>query len=66
MKNIRQISEWIKKYPDCTQSDSKKNDQYLKIVMNAMSGGTVEEQESNINKIIKNLAKEVVINKKNT
>jgi hypothetical protein len=66
MKNIRQISEWIKKYPDCTQSDSKKNDQYLKIVMNAMSGGTIEEQESNINKIIKNLAKEVVINKKNT
>lgn len=64
MKNIRQISEWIKKYPDCTQSDSKKNDQYLKIVMNAMSGGTVEEQQSNINKIIKNLAKEVVINKK--
>jgi hypothetical protein len=34
--------------------------------MNAMSGGTIEEQESNINKIIKNLAKEVVINKKNT
>jgi len=64
MKNIRQISEWIKKYPDCRDSDSKKNDQYLKIVMNAMSGGTVEEQQSNINKIIKNLAKEVVINKK--
>jgi hypothetical protein len=62
-KNIRQISEWMKKYPDCTQSDSKKNDQYLKIVSNAMSGGTVEEQKNNINKIIKNLIKEVVINK---
>ena len=62
-KNIRQIAEWMKKYPDCTQSDSKKNDQYLKIVSNAMSGGTIEEQRNNINKIIKNLAKEVVINK---
>lgn len=62
-KNIRQISEWMKKYPDCTQSDSKKNDQYLKIVSNAMSGGTVEEQRNNVNKIIKNLIKEVVINK---
>jgi hypothetical protein len=35
----------------------------LYIVSNAMSGGTVEEQKNNINKIIKNLIKEVVINK---
>jgi hypothetical protein len=62
-KNIQQISEWIKLHPDCLDSESKKNDQYLQIVSNSMSGGTIEEQKSNINKIIKNLAKEVVINK---
>ena len=62
-KNIRQIPEWMKKHPDCKQSDSKKNDQYLKIVMNAMSGGSNEEQNSNIDKIIKNITKTVIIEK---
>ena len=62
-KNIRQIPEWMKKHPDCKQSDSKKNDQYLKIVMNAMSGGSGEEQNSNIEKIIKNITKSVIIEK---
>jgi hypothetical protein len=62
-KNIRQIPEWMKKHPDCKQSDSKKNDQYLKIVMNAMSGGSGEEQNSNIDKIIKNITKSVIIEK---
>ena len=62
-KNIKQISEWVKKYPDCREADSRKNDQYIKITMNAMSGGTKEEQEKNISKIIANIAKEVVIDK---
>jgi predicted metallo-beta-lactamase superfamily hydrolase len=35
----------------------------LKIVSNAMSGSTVEESAKNINKIISNVAKEVIINK---
>ena len=36
---------------------------YNKIVMNSMSGGTVEEQQDNINKIVKNVTKAVVIDK---
>lgn len=64
-KNIKQITEWVKKYPDCRDSESRKNDQYIKITMNAMSGGTKEEQVKNINKIISNIAKEVVIDKQN-
>lgn len=62
-ENIKQISNWVKENPDCKESDSKKNDQYMKIVSNSMSGGTKEEQNKNINQIIKNLAKEVVITK---
>jgi hypothetical protein len=61
--NIRQISEWRKKYPDCCDPDSTKNDVYLNIVSNAMSGGTSEEQMKNYEKIISNVAKEVVIEK---
>jgi hypothetical protein len=62
-ENIKQISEWRKKYPDCTDSDSRKNDLYLNIVSNAMSGSTVEEQSSNYEKIITKVAKEVIIEK---
>jgi hypothetical protein len=62
-KNIRMIPEWKKKYPDCTEYNSKKNDLYLKIVGNSMCGGTVEETENNYNKIKKNIIKNVIIPK---
>ena len=62
-ENIKQISEWRKKYPDCTDPDSRKNDMYLNIVSNAMSGCTAEEQTTNYEKIITKVAKEVIIEK---
>ena len=42
-KNIKQIPVWTNLNPDCKNADSKSNDQYLKIVMNSMSGGSNEE-----------------------
>ena len=62
-ENIKNIGEWRKENPDCTEADSKKNKLYLKIVSNAMSGGTKEESEKNLNKIISNISKEVIIDK---
>jgi hypothetical protein len=62
-ENIKQIYKWREKYPDCTQADSKKNDLYLKIVSNSMNGLTKEEGDKNINKIISNVAKKVIIDK---
>ena len=62
-ENIKQIKHWRDKYPDCTDSDSKKNNLYLKIVSNSMNGSTQEEGNKNIDKIISNVAKEVVIDK---
>ena len=64
-ENIKQISEWTKLYPDCRDADSKKNNLYLKIVSNAMSGGTKEECEKNYNKIIRNIVRETIIDKDN-
>ena len=63
-KNIKQIQTWKNEHPDCTHSDSKKNDQYINIVMNSMSGGTSEEQQNNISQIVKNISKAVAIEKK--
>ena len=62
-ENIKNIKEWRNEYPDCTSADSKKNNLYLKIVSNSMSGTSAEESSKNINKIISNVAKQVVIDK---
>jgi hypothetical protein len=62
-ENIKTISEWKNTYPDCVEANSKKNDLYLKIVSNSMSGVTKEECDKNYNKIIKNIVKETVIDK---
>jgi len=62
-ENIKQINKWVQQYPDCTEFNSKKNDLYLKIVSNSMNGLTKEEADKNINKIITNVAKNVVIQK---
>jgi hypothetical protein len=60
-ENIKQICEWRKAHPGCSEADSNKNDFYLKIVSNAMSGSTREEQMTNYEKIVSKIAKEVVI-----
>jgi hypothetical protein len=62
-KNIKQISEWTKENPEYNDSDSRQNDKYLKIVCESMSGSSEEETNKNYNKIIKNIAKETIINK---
>ena len=58
-KNISLIQEFKEKYPDCVYSDSKKSDQYNKIIVEAFELGDPEKQE----KIVKKIAKEVVIDK---
>jgi hypothetical protein len=62
-ENIKKINEWKLKNPDCVYSDSKKNNVYLNIVSNAMSGCTQEETNKNIEKIISNIVKETQIEK---
>ena len=62
-ENIKNISEWRKKNPDCTDSESRKNNTYLKIVSNSMSGSSAEESHKNMCKIISNVAKGTVIEK---
>ena len=56
-------NKWKDNNPDCIKSNSKKNDLYLNIVSNSMNGITKEEGEKNINKIISNVAKNVIIEK---
>lgn len=62
-KNMKQISEWQKVYPEYADPKSKQNDKYMKMLCNAMSGSTKEESDKNYDKIIRNIAREVVIDK---
>ena len=61
-KNCKLIPEWKQKHPDCVNSNSKKSDEYNKIVIESMGGG-VGVNEFNENKIIKKIAKEILIEK---
>jgi hypothetical protein len=60
-KNMIKLNDWRDKHPDCLDSSSSYNDIYLKLMVEACGGRgdfTVGE-----NKILKNIAKEVVIKK---
>ena len=61
-KNICMLKEFRAKYPDCEDYDSKKNDQYNKIVYESMGGKGDDDYDKNT-KIIKKIAKVVGIEK---
>ena len=61
-KNIRLISQFREKYPECRKSESKLSDKYNKMIIEAMGGlgdNNVEKEE----KIIRNITKATTINK---
>lgn len=60
-KNIKQIYEWQKLNPDYRNPDSKCSDAYQHMLCQTMIGDTREQCDNNINKIIKNIAKETII-----
>jgi hypothetical protein len=62
-KNICMLKEYRATYPDCEDYDSKKNDQYNKIVYESM-GGKGDNDYDKDTKIIKKIAKNVIIDKK--
>jgi hypothetical protein len=64
-KNMKQIYEWQKLNPEYCDPSSKSSDTYQKMLFQVMNGDTIEESNENINKIIKNIAKETIIFKKN-
>ena len=61
-KNINMISEYKEKHPDCSQSDSKYSDEYSHILIESM-GGSGDNRLEKESKIIKNISKEVIVEK---
>ena len=61
-KNSKMLSEFRTKNPDCLKSTSKVSDKYNKLVYEALGGKGDNDLEKE-DKIIKNIAKEVTIDK---
>lgn len=62
-KNLQKLPAWQEMNPDYTKLDTPENDEYRKISLNSLGSYTEEEEEKEINKIMRNVLKEVVINK---
>jgi hypothetical protein len=61
-KNIRMLQKFKEEHPDCGKSESKYSDQYNKLIVESM-GGSGDNDIEKENKIIKNISKEVIIDK---
>lgn len=61
-KNLKLLPTFKEAHPGCNYSESKYSDQYSKIVIESMRDDDIEKQD----KIIKRIAKEVVIDKSNS
>ncbi len=64
-KNINKIYEWKVAYPSHRYSDDPKNDIYLKFLCESMGAKTREGDILFYEKVIKNVAKEITIDKNN-
>jgi len=61
-KNTKMLKAFREKHPDCNKSESKFADQYNKLVVETM-GGRGDNDKEKEDKIIRNIAKEVIIEK---
>ncbi len=61
-KNIKLISQFREKYPECRKSESSISDKYNKIIIEAI-GGAKDNTAKKEEKIIRNISKNVVIEK---
>jgi len=63
-KNILKVDDWKKANPGCTEYNSRKNDQYLKLTMEAIGPVDEDEVKRDFGKIIRRVAENTFIDKK--
>ena len=62
-KNIKNLELFKELHPDCMDCDSKHGDHFLRLQIEALGGGSTNVDYDSQTKIIKNIAKEVTIDK---
>ena len=62
-KNIKLVPGWLKANPKADDISTKKHEEYMKILDNSMGEMKDEDNERNYEKIIRNISKEILIDK---
>ena len=62
-KNVKQIPGWMDQNPDSKNTQTKLHDKYMKMLCFSMGGRDEEEDQDYYRKIIRNVAREVIIDK---
>jgi hypothetical protein len=62
-RNYRQVKEWIEKYPEAKDNNTKKHEQYVQIRLKCTGGSDNAEDDKLQNKILSSIAKFVHIDK---
>jgi hypothetical protein len=61
--NLNQIQQWQEKYPDCIENNTPANEKFTELALVALGGRGEEEIEKFNEKIMKNVIKEIVVDK---
>ena len=62
-KNLKMLPQWQVDNPDCMNMESKKSEEFMELSINALGGN--DDKEVSEKKIMKNILKEVVLDKNN-
>jgi hypothetical protein len=62
-KNLKMLPAWQEQNPDFRYLDTRENNEFIQISLNSLGPETREEQERQEDKIIRNVLKEVVLDK---
>jgi len=62
-KNLKMLPEWQEKNPDFRYLDTRENNEFIQISLSSLGPETKEEQEKQEDKIIRNVLKEVALEK---
>jgi len=62
-KNLRQLTTWQEENPDFKEVATPKNDEFVKISLNSLGPCNKEDEEKDTNKILRNVLKEVIVEK---
>jgi hypothetical protein len=64
-KNLKMIHVWREDHPDYLRSNTQDNDDYMKIYLSSLGSAYDDEQQRMDEKIIRNVLREIILDKKN-
>jgi len=64
--NLNQIQQWQVKFPECKENNTRANEHFFALTKVALGGQGKEQEDKFREKIMRNVLKEVVLDKKSS